>query len=384
MFTFLSQNGYIEHRIQKGFLPKLSGTFEHTAQMANIINKARIKQRSLIITLLDLKNAFGEVHHTLIPAVLSYHNIPNEIQHLVRSLYSNFHTSIVTDSYQTPFIKVGRGVLQGDCLSTLTFNLFFNTFIHYISHQKFKQFGYSLDSLFPVHWFPFADDAAVTTSLENENQLLLNHFSRWCTWAGMILRVDKCSTFGIRKASSSSIQFLPKLTINNSVVPPVEIDSSFRYLGRYFNFTMNNHQHMSDLLDTTNTLMSKINDLSCHPKNKLFLYHRLLLSKISWNLTIADISKTWIIENLDSIVLKYIRQWLELPISATLSSLIIKRSKYCISLVLPSIKFIQCQTNIRNKLTSSPNNDMSRDVTCIAKNSKKFSLWLPQQKERSK
>ena len=26
MFAFLSANGYIEHRIQKGFMPKLSGT----------------------------------------------------------------------------------------------------------------------------------------------------------------------------------------------------------------------------------------------------------------------------------------------------------------------------------------------------------------------
>ena len=42
MFAFLSANGYIEHRIQKGFMPKLSGTYEHTAQMAHI-NKARIK-----------------------------------------------------------------------------------------------------------------------------------------------------------------------------------------------------------------------------------------------------------------------------------------------------------------------------------------------------
>ena len=122
---------------------------------------------------------------------------------------------------------------------------------------------------------------------------------------------------------------------------------------------MNNHQHMSDLLDTTYILINKINDLSCHTKNKLLLYNRLLLSKISWNLTIADISKTWIIENLDSIVLKYIRQWLELPISATLSSLINKRSKYGISLVLPLFKFIQCQTNIRNKLKSSPNSDIT-------------------------
>ena len=73
MFAFLSVNGYIDHRIQKGFMPKLSGTYEHTAQMSHIINKDRIKQRSLVITLLDLKNAFGEVHRNLIRAVLKYH-----------------------------------------------------------------------------------------------------------------------------------------------------------------------------------------------------------------------------------------------------------------------------------------------------------------------
>ena len=66
IFNFLSANNYIEQEIQKGFTPGLSGTFEHTAQMADIINKARTKQRSLVITLLDLKNAFGEVHHNLI------------------------------------------------------------------------------------------------------------------------------------------------------------------------------------------------------------------------------------------------------------------------------------------------------------------------------
>ena len=153
----------------------------------------------------------------------------------------------------------------------------------------------------------FADDAAVKTGLEKENQVLLNHFSRWCTWAGKIIRVDKCSSFGVKMASTSSIQFLPKLTINIVFVPPIDSGKSFRYLGRYFNFSMDNQHHMSDLLHTTNTLMNKINHLPCHPKNKLLLYHRFLLSKISCNLTIADISKTWIIENLDSAVSKYIR-----------------------------------------------------------------------------
>ena len=198
VFAFLNTNGFIEHKIQKGFLPKLSGTFEHTAQMANVRKNARIKQRSVVITLLDLKKAFGEVHNNLILEVLKYHHKPDHIQILISSLYSNFQTSIISNSFQAPFISVGRGVLQGDCLSPLTFNLCVNTFINYISAQKFNQFGFSIGSLSPVHWFQFADDAVIT-SLEKENQLLLNHFSRWCTWANMKIRVDKCSTFGIKR-----------------------------------------------------------------------------------------------------------------------------------------------------------------------------------------
>ena len=58
--------------------------------MADIINKARTKQRSLVITLLDLKNASGEVHHNLIQTALDYHDIPDHIKSLVKSLYTDF------------------------------------------------------------------------------------------------------------------------------------------------------------------------------------------------------------------------------------------------------------------------------------------------------
>ena len=76
IFTFLKENNFIEVEIQKGFTPKVSGVLEHTSVMAHIINKARIKQRSVVITLLDLKNAFGEVHHNLISEVLCYYHVP--------------------------------------------------------------------------------------------------------------------------------------------------------------------------------------------------------------------------------------------------------------------------------------------------------------------
>ena len=59
--------------------------------------------------------------------VLQYHHIPLHTQTIIRDLYSNFCTSLVTASFPTPFTEVSRDVLQWECLSPLTFTLCFNT-----------------------------------------------------------------------------------------------------------------------------------------------------------------------------------------------------------------------------------------------------------------
>ena len=358
--SFLENNRFIETEIQKVFTPKISGVLEHTSMMASIIDKARIQQRSVVITLIDHKNAFGEVHHNLIKEVLIHHHVPSTIQTLISSLYDNFQTSIITDNFTTPAIPVGRGVLQGNCLSPLLFNMCFNTFFQFIKQEKYKQLGFSsrdaTDRLFNlIHWFQFADDAAVVTTDERENQLLLNCFNKWCQWANMIIRVDKCVTFGFKRFSSRSLQFQPKLFINSELLPVVNSGESFKYLGRYFNFEMDNEKHKDHLKSCLLDMMKLIDSLRILPKNRLLLYQRYVLSKLSWHLTVADLSKTWVIENLDNVVVRFVRQWLDLPISATLSGISLPRNKFGLSLLLPSVKFHQCQTVLRNVLKSSSN-----------------------------
>ena len=65
---------------------------------------------------------------------------------------------------------------------------------------------------------------------------------------------------------------------------------------------------ISDALDLFSSLMSKIDFLPCHPKNKLLLYHRFVLSKVSWHFTIANLGKTWVTDNLDHLVSSFVRQ----------------------------------------------------------------------------
>ena len=204
----------------------------------------------------------------------------------------------------------------------------FNTFIQRIKVERYRQFGFSFKLMNPVHWFQVADDAAVITTQESENQHLLNRFSVWCQWSNMFIRVEKCSTFGIKKSATKSIQFLPKLLINGVLIPTVKIGESFQYLGRYFNFDMSDDVHKSEIISLLEDLMSIIDSKPLHPKNKLLLYSRFVLSKLSWHFTISNISQTWVKENIDSVVNSYVRRWLEIPISGTLSTVFMSRNRF--------------------------------------------------------
>ena len=99
---------------------------------------------------------------------------------------------------------------------------------------------------------------------------------------------------------------------------------------------------------------------------KLLLYQTYILSKIYWNLTVANISKTWVCENLDYMISKYIRQLLELLVSATLSNIFLSHTKFGLNIQLTSTKFTQCQVVLRYALKSSTNQDVMDLWSCTS------------------
>ena len=201
-YIFLASNNFIDEKLQKGFWSGVSGTIEHTETLTYIIDQARLKQKSVCVTLIDLRNAFGEVHHELLKEVLEFHHLPPEMGNFITSMYNGFTVSIATDQFITRPIDVQRGVLQGDSLSPLLFNMCFNTLMKTVDQEKIKCSGYIFgNTLRPQNWLQFADDTTIVTALESDNQLLLNLFKKWCVWADFIIRIDKCHTFVSRKST---------------------------------------------------------------------------------------------------------------------------------------------------------------------------------------
>ena len=90
--------------------------------------------------------------------------------------------------------------------------------------------------------------------------------------------------------------------------------------------------------------------------------------------------QTWIKENIDSLMNSYIRRWLEISVSGTLSTILTTRNKFCLNIIPPSVKFLQCQTILRNALKSSPNVEINELHGSLPVRTETFNMtYTPQQ-----
>ena len=123
---YLRANNVIDTSVQKGFVTGLPGVFEHIYSLSAIMEDALANKKPLMMTFLDLKNAFGSVSHQLIFDMLKAVKVPPSVVDYIQSFYSQLFAIVKSKSWGTVPIPFKRGVFQGDTLSPIVFLLVFN------------------------------------------------------------------------------------------------------------------------------------------------------------------------------------------------------------------------------------------------------------------
>ena len=117
-------------------MPKTPGCH---LKLATVLNE---KHKSLAVCWIDIANAYGSVHHSLISYALQHYHAPPQFLLIVQSFYSNLFTKISTTKWSTPSIPLKIGVYQGDPLSVVIFNTVINTMVDTIKTRL--DLGYHL------------------------------------------------------------------------------------------------------------------------------------------------------------------------------------------------------------------------------------------------
>src|SRR3989441_2710859 len=229
LHAFLDNNKYHNNNIQKGFAHGQDGVLEHTELLDFMMRDAKKTHRSYFAVLLDLRNAFGEVHHNLIRSSLRFHHVPESLIRVFDSIYSDFGVTVSSQGQLTDTMLVKRGVLQGDPSSPLLFNLCFNSLMRLLEKPEYTKMGYIWGKTPSQQCccLQYADDALIIGKSQKAAQGLVKIFEAWCAWSKMDIRLDKCTSFGMAMGSTTFQQVLPVVALVKGVIPAVPFGGDF-------------------------------------------------------------------------------------------------------------------------------------------------------------
>ena len=91
---FMLKNRFIKVEIQKGFLSGVAGCVEHAFALFEALKDAKSSKRQIVVSWLDLANAYGSVRHNLIQFALDWYHVPKLIQDLIFDYYEKLMAKI--------------------------------------------------------------------------------------------------------------------------------------------------------------------------------------------------------------------------------------------------------------------------------------------------
>jgi ribonuclease HI len=239
---------------QEGFR-KGKNTIRQATRTIKTIEDAATTKKDIYILYVDFAQAFNTVDHTKLQEIMRMLECPEQTINIVKDLYQDTTTKIVTPTGSTCDIPVRRGTLQGDSLSPLLFLIFIEPLLRWLQ-QGNRGYQYGCLTVAQNRQYnnaagAFADDLQITTNNIQDMQVQADKISKFCTWTGIKVNHSKCAvtgaTFGKWNKTSTSPnlndpelerQLTDKIMISGQHIPFLPPKQSYEYLGLDINMAL--------------------------------------------------------------------------------------------------------------------------------------------------
>ena len=302
---FLMSNNYIDTSIQKGGIPGISGCLEHTAILSQLIREAKAEKKNLVVTWLDIANAYGSIPHNIIQIALEKAHIPERTRQLVKSYYSNAKIRFTTRNFTTDWQKVERGIITGCTLSVVLFAL---TMSWLIASVKQETKGPKTTSgQRQCNSRLFMDDITTTTETVPQTKHLLKRMIEILNWAGLTVKFVKCRALVIYKGKITSMD----IKVEDKKIKTI-LEMPIKYLGKQYTSSLDEKEQTECTMQQLKTDLRKLERCRIPRRYKCWIVEHMVLLRIMWPLSIYNIAMSKV-EELQRKITASLKKWLRIP-----------------------------------------------------------------------
>ena len=270
LLRYVLENGYIDTSIQKGGVPGVSGCLEHTAVLSQMIREAKAEKKSLVVTWLDIANAYGSMPHSLIQVALEQAHVPEEVRKMIESYYSDVKIRFTTNNFTTEWQRVERGIITGCTMSVVLFSLAMTMLV--MSVKNVTKGPKTTSGQRQMNCRLFMDDLTTTTETMVQAKYLLEEIASKLNWAGLTVKPEKCRSLVIVKGEIS--KRTPEL--NGQPITSIT-EKPVKYLGKTYNMSMTEKQQIEETVAQAKRELKIINKCRLPGRYKAWITQHMLL-----------------------------------------------------------------------------------------------------------
>ena len=319
LLDYTLSNGYIDTAIQKGGIPGVSGCLEHTALLSQLIQEAKTEKKNLVITWLDISNAYGSIPHKLIIKALESAHVSKEMIDLIKGYYDNPKIRFATKQFTTDWQKLEKGIITGCTLSVVLFTLTMTWLV--LSAKKETKGPKTKSGQQQENSRLFMDDLNTTTETIVQTSYLLRKLEIIFNWAGLDFKQEKCRALIIIKGMVERREIL----LNGKPITLIQ-DKPAKYLGKTYNHSLTEQDQIKQFEKEVKQALKDIDNCKLPGRYKSWMIQHMLLKRIMWPLCIYNVPYSKVEEVQKQITAK-LKKWLGLPKSLTVDAIYATSSK---------------------------------------------------------
>lgn len=197
-----------------------------------LVKYARKHCKSLHMAFVDLRKEFDSVDHKYLWKVCAEKGLPSSFLEYIMRFYNSAGTFLIWKGTSLARLFPGRGVRQGDPLSSTLFNIVIESILRDLD----PQIGFDLPDVRLSH-LAYADDINLVSATSFGLQLQLNRFKDLAAKAGLEVNISKTKVLALRAIGKERkvIPYRPSLKINEMALDFVTYESPVSYMGLNFN-----------------------------------------------------------------------------------------------------------------------------------------------------
>ena len=319
LLDFLLDNNYIDTAIQKGGIPGVSGCLEHTALLSQLIQEAKTEKKNLVVTWLDITNAYGSIPHRLIKKALESAHVSKRMIEIIDKYYDNAKIRFATKEFTTEWQTLEKGIITGCTLSVVLFTLSMTWLV--LSAKKETKGPKTNSGQLQQNSRLFMDDLNTTTETTVQTRHLLTKLKVVFDWAGLGFKPEKCRALVIIKG----VVVRRDICLGDTPITLIQ-DKPAKYLGKGYDDSLTEQEHIKQFEQEVKQALKNIESCKLPGRYKAWMIQHMLLQRIMWPISIYNIPYTRI-EEIQRLITAKLKKWLGLPRSLTVDAIYSRSNK---------------------------------------------------------